>query len=69
MIVCSCRAVSDHALREAAAGGASHDEVVASTGVGTDCGHCRDAVAEILSTAAPHRCGGACASCPRRVKA
>jgi len=46
MIVCSCHAVSDRVLREAAATGLSHDEIVASTHAGTDCGHCRETVAE-----------------------
>jgi bacterioferritin-associated ferredoxin len=50
MIVCSCRAVSDHALREAARSGQSPDEILAATGAGSDCGHCRDALESILGT-------------------
>ncbi len=67
MIVCSCRAVSDRELRDAAQTGLSPAEIVARTGAGTDCGCCRDEVADILSRAAgPCRGADACAGCPRR---
>jgi bacterioferritin-associated ferredoxin len=67
MIVCSCRAVSDRDLRELARAGLSHADVVAQTGVGTDCGCCREDVADILSRAAgPCRGADACPGCPRR---
>ncbi|GEJ57252.1 (2Fe-2S)-binding protein [Anaeromyxobacter diazotrophicus] len=67
MIVCSCRAVSEQALREAACAGLSPAEVEAQTGAGGDCGCCREEVAYILSRAAgPCRAGGACPGCPRR---
>ncbi|HEY7724923.1 MAG TPA: (2Fe-2S)-binding protein [Anaeromyxobacteraceae bacterium] len=65
MIVCLCRAVSDHALR-AAAVGRSLDEVVRDTGVGSDCGCCAEEVARIVS--APCR-EEPCAGCPRRTGA
>jgi bacterioferritin-associated ferredoxin len=67
MIVCSCRAISDRELREAAQAGLSHAEIVAQTGAGTDCGCCCEDVADILSRAAG-TCRGAdaCAGCPRR---
>jgi bacterioferritin-associated ferredoxin len=48
MIVCSCYAISDRELREAAAAGMSFRELEDEIGVGTDCGVCRSAVAEIL---------------------
>jgi bacterioferritin-associated ferredoxin len=67
MIVCSCHAVSDRALRDAAAAGLSHDEIVASTRAGSDCGHCRETVAEIVTQShGPCRGTGACPGCPRR---
>ena len=65
MIVCSCRAVSDRSLREAAAHGLSHREVVARTHAGTDCGRCSKAVARIVaeSSRPGPSCEG-CVSCP-----
>jgi len=67
MIVCSCHAISDRDLQEAARAGLSHAEIVAQTGVGSDCGCCREDVADILSSAAgPCRGAEACAACPRR---
>lgn len=67
MIVCSCHAVSDRVLREAVAAGFSHDEIVASTRAGTDCGHCRESVAEIVTSSyGPCRGSHACPGCPRR---
>jgi bacterioferritin-associated ferredoxin len=67
MIACSCHAVSDRVLREAAATGLSHDEIVASTHAGTDCGHCRETVAEIVTEShRPCRGAHACPGCPRR---
>ena len=70
MIVCSCHAVSDRALREAAAAGLSHDQIVAASRAGTDCGRCRDAVADIVAGSRGDRhCGNGCPDCPRRVAA
>lgn len=67
MIVCSCHAVSDRALRDAVTAGLSHSQIVATSRAGTDCGHCRDAVAEIVTASRePHGCGNGCPSCPRR---
>jgi bacterioferritin-associated ferredoxin len=67
MIVCCCRAVSDQALRDAAQAGLSHAEIVAQTGAGTDCGCCREEVANIvMPTAGPCRGADACPGCPRR---
>jgi bacterioferritin-associated ferredoxin len=66
MIVCSCHAVSDHALRAAAANGLSHHEIVAATGAGTDCGQCHETVADIVTDVGPCRGAGACPDCPRR---
>jgi bacterioferritin-associated ferredoxin len=69
MIVCSCHAVSDQALRAAAAGGASRDEVMASTGAGTDCGCCRDEVESILAERSGPCRADPCPGCPRRAAA
>jgi len=67
MIVCSCHAVSDRALREAVTAGLSHAEIIATSRAGTDCGHCRDDVAEIVTgSREAHGCGNGCPSCPRR---
>lgn len=67
MFVCSCHAVSDRILREAVAAGLSHEEIVASTHAGSECGRCREAVAELVKHS-QKRCGGAsaCPECPRR---
>lgn len=68
MNVCSCHAVSDRALRAAAAAGLSHDAVVSATRAGTDCGHCRETLADIVAeNRGPCRGARACADCPRRV--
>jgi bacterioferritin-associated ferredoxin len=48
MIVCLCRAVSDRAIRSAAAG-RNLDEVVRATGAGSDCGCCAEEVARIAA--------------------
>jgi bacterioferritin-associated ferredoxin len=67
MIVCSCHAVSERELREAAHAGQTPDEIVSQTGAGSDCGCCAEAVADILSRAAgPCRGADACHGCPRR---
>ncbi len=70
MIVCSCHAVSERTLRAEAAAGLSHDEVVAVTRAGTDCGHCRETVADIVAArGGPCRGARACPGCPSRVAA
>ena len=70
MIVCSCHAVSDRTLRDAASAGASLDEVLASTGAGSDCGCCKEDVAAIISEHHHGPCRSApCAGCPRRAAA
>ncbi|HYS79560.1 MAG TPA: (2Fe-2S)-binding protein [Anaeromyxobacteraceae bacterium] len=67
MIVCSCHAVSDRALRDAVTAGLSHAQIVATSGAGTDCGHCRDDVAEIVTGSRDdHGCGNGCPGCPCR---
>jgi bacterioferritin-associated ferredoxin len=71
MIVCSCHAVSDRALRDALAAGASLDEVIARTRAGTDCGCCKDEV-HAIAAERPHTspCRATpCAGCPRRAAA
>ena len=69
MIVCSCHAVSDHTLREAASSGQSPEEILAATGAGSDCGHCRDAVESILGASNGPCRAQPCAGCPRRAPA
>ncbi len=70
MIVCSCHAVSDRTLRAAAVAGLSHDEVVSATRAGTDCGHCRGTVADIVAASrGPCRGARVCPDCPSRVAA
>jgi bacterioferritin-associated ferredoxin len=67
MIVCACHAVSDHAVREAAAAGLSHAQVVDATLAGTDCGCCTETVAAIVEESAGScRGDAACAGCLRR---
>ena len=69
MIVCSCRAVSDAAVRAALEAGASYEDVVAATGAGTDCGHCREMLADLVAESGSCECKNACPGCPRRVAA
>jgi bacterioferritin-associated ferredoxin len=70
MIVCSCHAVSDSTLREAAATGLSPDEIAGITGAGSTCGACREVVADIVAEShGPCRGAQACPGCPRRVAA
>ncbi len=67
MIVCSCHGVSDSTLREAAAAGLSHVQIVVESRAGTDCGHCREAVAEIIARShGPCHSASPCPGCPRR---
>jgi bacterioferritin-associated ferredoxin len=64
VIVCLCRAVSDHAIRAARDGGATTLEAVAAaTGAGTGCGCCHSTIAKIL--AEPCR-AVPCEDCPKR---
>ena len=59
MVLCICRAVTDREVDAAVdAGARSVDAVGACCGAGTDCGACRDAIAE--------RIEDSCAACPRR---
>jgi bacterioferritin-associated ferredoxin len=52
MYVCVCNAITDHAIREAAAEGvASLDELARRTGCGDCCGSCTEVAAEILAEA------------------
>jgi bacterioferritin-associated ferredoxin len=67
VIVCSCHAVSDRAVRAALAAGASPGEVLALTRAGSDCGRCRAQVQALLSEQDEGGCcGGPCETCPRR---
>lgn len=50
MYVCICNAVTDRAIRDAAARGVSTaDELAAETGAGTCCGACRPLALQILN--------------------
>ncbi|WP_395680674.1 bacterioferritin-associated ferredoxin [Dokdonella sp.] len=52
MYVCICNAVTDRAIREAAASGASSfDEVRSRTGCADCCGSCEDLAAQIFQDA------------------
>jgi len=52
MYVCICNAVTDRAIREAAASGArSFDEVRSRTGCADCCGSCEDLAAQIFNEA------------------
>lgn len=55
MIVCLCRGVSEHAVNEALAAGASTlPELTAlCRGAGGDCGACRAMLASLLAAARP----------------
>jgi bacterioferritin-associated ferredoxin len=73
MIVCVCRRVSDHQIRQAAAEGAVSLECLQfDLGVATQCGRCADCACRILddanaaAAASPHahaHAHGACAQC------
>ncbi len=52
MIVCVCRRISDHQIREAAADGARSLECLKfELGVATQCGRCADCASRVLSDA------------------
>lgn len=52
MIVCVCRRVSDHQIRQAAADGiATFDELQMELGVATQCGRCADCACDVLARA------------------
>ena len=58
MVLCICRAVTDREIDAAVhAGARSVDAVGACCGAGTDCGACREAIAQ--------RIEDSCAACPR----
>jgi bacterioferritin-associated ferredoxin len=64
MIVCLCRAVSDRAIRTAAAVGLTLAEIGRATGAGSDCGRCADAVARVVAEPGPRK-AEPCIGCPR----
>ncbi|HEY0335165.1 MAG TPA: (2Fe-2S)-binding protein [Stenotrophomonas sp.] len=52
MYVCICNGVTDHQIREAAAGGCeSVAELTMRTGCGSSCGSCLDMAASVLTQA------------------
>ena len=52
MIVCVCRRISDHQIREAAANGAHSLECLQfDLGVATQCGRCADCASRVLCEA------------------
>ena len=65
MIACSCRAVSDRAIRAAAASGLGVADVRRATGAGSDCGCCIDTVAQLVHEEAATACSSPCPGCPR----
>jgi bacterioferritin-associated ferredoxin len=65
MITCSCRAVSDRTIRAAAAAGLGVAEVRRTTGAGSDCGCCIDAVSRLVHEESTTACSGPCPGCPR----
>ena len=55
MIVCVCRRVSDHQIRQAAADGAHSLECLQfDLGVATQCGRCADCASRVLCDARRH---------------
>jgi bacterioferritin-associated ferredoxin len=65
VIACSCRAVSDRAIRAAAAAGLGVADVRSATGAGSDCGCCIDTVERLVHEQAPTACSSPCPGCPR----
>ena len=67
MIVCSCHAISDSALRKLASSGATLDDVQKLTAAGTSCGCCRTAVHDLVARERGG-CGKStpCPGCTRR---
>jgi bacterioferritin-associated ferredoxin len=56
MYVCICNAVTDHAIRDAAARGVSTlDELTMQTGCSSGCGSCAELAQEILQEAHSRR--------------
>ena len=52
MIVCVCRRVSDHQIRQAAADGVTTlDELQMELGVATQCGRCAECACDVLAKA------------------
>ena len=52
MIVCVCRRVSDHQIRQAAADGVTTlDELQMELGVATQCGRCAECACDVLAQA------------------
>ena len=50
MIICVCKAIGEHALREAIRAGArTIPELARKTGVTTDCGTCKEHIIELLA--------------------
>jgi bacterioferritin-associated ferredoxin len=59
MIVCVCRRVSDHQIRQAAADGAVSLECLQfDLGVATQCGRCADCASKVLCDARAAQPGG-----------
>jgi bacterioferritin-associated ferredoxin len=53
--ICVCRDVSDGLLREAVRCGGTVEDVIATTGAGSDCGACEGALARIAQAARTER--------------
>jgi bacterioferritin-associated ferredoxin len=60
MIVCVCRRVSDHQIRQAVADGAVSLECLQfELGVATQCGRCADCASDVLCDARARQVGAA----------
>ena len=64
MIVCVCHAVSDRTVRDAAARGATVQEVARATRAGTSCGCCVETLEAMLGAAGPCKPEAPCPGCP-----
>lgn len=61
MIVCVCRRVSDHQIRQAVARGVTDfDSLVLETGASSQCGACRGCAQEVFMNAR-----NGCSACPQ----
>jgi len=64
VILCLCHAVSDAEIRDVITDGASTvDAVGRACGAGTDCGSCRDEIADLIDE---HQLTGRTGKCPRQ---
>ena len=68
MVLCICQAVTDRQIDAAIEAGArSLDDVAVRCGAGSDCGCCREAIEERLSSGSQRPCANGCKDCPRGI--